>query len=169
MRLIDYLEVRKLFDEEYKRKMQLVREGETHLDNMAEGFVGADKVIFELPDIEVEPTLRKLLNGEWVDTEEVQTAFGIDFATGMSLFELSREAVWNAPPLNGQKITTKFRLKAEPVKHGYWDDKPTGKYRNWQSWCSACGKHSGIGGIRSNQHKPYCPNCGAKMDGGNTE
>ena len=51
------------------------------------------------------------------------------------------------------------------VKHGRWEDKPTGRYRQMQSWCSACGKHSGIGGIESNRHKPYCPNCGAKMDG----
>jgi hypothetical protein len=53
------------------------------------------------------------------------------------------------------------------VKHGKWIDKPTGSYGRMQSWCSACGKHSGIGGIESNRHKPYCPNCGAKMDGGN--
>lgn len=53
------------------------------------------------------------------------------------------------------------------VKYGEWIDKPTGAYRRMQSWCSACGKHSGIGGIESNRHKPYCPNCGAKMDGGN--
>ena len=46
---------------------------------------------------------------------------------------------------------------------GEWIDKPTGAYRRMQSWCSACGKHSGIGGIESNRHKPYCPNCGAKM------
>lgn len=51
------------------------------------------------------------------------------------------------------------------VKHGEWIDKPTGAYSRMQSWCSACGKHSGIGGIESNRHKPYCPNCGAKMDG----
>lgn len=51
------------------------------------------------------------------------------------------------------------------VKHGKWVDKPTGSYGRMQSWCSACGKHSGIGGIESNRHKPYCPNCGAKMDG----
>ena len=50
------------------------------------------------------------------------------------------------------------------VRHGYWIDKPTGAYGRMQSWCSACGKHSGIGGIESNRHKPYCPNCGAKMD-----
>jgi hypothetical protein len=51
------------------------------------------------------------------------------------------------------------------VVHGYWIDKCTGAYGRMQSWCSACGKHSGIGGIESNRHKPYCPNCGAKMDG----
>ena len=51
-----------------------------------------------------------------------------------------------------------------PVVHGKWADKPTGRYRQMQSWCSACGRNSGIGGIKSNQHKPYCPNCGAKMD-----
>ena len=49
---------------------------------------------------------------------------------------------------------------------GEWIDKPTGAYSRMQSWCSACGKHSGIGGIESNRHKPFCPNCGAKMKGG---
>jgi hypothetical protein len=48
---------------------------------------------------------------------------------------------------------------------GEWIDKPTGAYGRWQSWCSACGKHSGIGGIESNRHKPFCPNCGARMKG----
>ena len=46
---------------------------------------------------------------------------------------------------------------------GEWIDKPTGAYSRMQSRCSACGKHSGIGGIESNRHKPYCPNCGAYM------
>ena len=56
-----------------------------------------------------------------------------------------------------------------PVKHGEWIDKPTGAYSRMQSWCSACGKHSGIGSIESNRHKPYCPNCGVKMDIENSE
>lgn len=60
-----------------------------------------------------------------------------------------------------------FKNKADvvEVKHGYWIDKPTGRYLHYGSWCSVCGNKSGIGGIESNRHKPYCPNCGAKMDG----
>ena len=55
-------------------------------------------------------------------------------------------------------------IEAEPIRHGHWIDKPTGKYGNWQSYCSACGKHSQIGGIENNRHKPRCPWCGAFMD-----
>ena len=51
------------------------------------------------------------------------------------------------------------------VVHGEWIDKPTGRYCHIGSYCSVCGKKSGICGIGSNRHKPYCPNCGAKMDG----
>lgn len=51
------------------------------------------------------------------------------------------------------------------MAYGYWIDKPSGAYGRRQSWCSACGKHSGIGGIESNRHKPFCPNCGAAMVG----
>lgn len=46
--LIDYDEVRNLFDEEYKQTMQLIEAGETHLDNLAEGFTEADRVLFRL-------------------------------------------------------------------------------------------------------------------------
>lgn len=39
------------------------------------------------------------------------------------------------------------------VRHGYWIDRSNG----WR--CSECERY--------NTHdKPYCPNCGAKMDGG---
>ena len=61
------------------------------------------------------------------------------------------------------KIEKLPTIEATPVRHGRWIDKPTGRYGQMQSWCSACGKHSGIGGIKSNRHKPYCPNCGADM------
>lgn len=58
VKLINYPEIRKLLDEEYKRKMLLVRAGETHLDNMAEGFMGAEKVIFQLPNVDAVEVVR---------------------------------------------------------------------------------------------------------------
>lgn len=51
-----------------------------------------------------------------------------------------------------------------PVAHGRWEFRQCGTYSRRRAYCSACKKHSGIGGIIENQMKPYCPNCGAKMD-----
>ena len=46
---------------------------------------------------------------------------------------------------------------------GKWIFKNDGAYGKRRAYCSACGKRSGIGGIESNQKKPFCPNCGAEM------
>lgn len=94
-----------------------------------------------------------------IDADYVLSALGIfnDRKNGNEHFlfgiDTAKEIVQNAPT-----------IEAEPVRHGHWIDKPTGKYGNWQSYCSACGKHSQIGGIESNRHKPRCPWCGAFMD-----
>lgn len=48
---------------------------------------------------------------------------------------------------------------------GHWIERRKKGSCYWQSWCSVCGKHSGIGGIESNRHKPFCPNCGSPMEG----
>ena len=50
------------------------------------------------------------------------------------------------------------------VKHGKWTIRYEGTYKRAKCYCSVCGKPNGIGGIISNQKKPYCPNCGSKMD-----
>lgn len=50
------------------------------------------------------------------------------------------------------------------VRHGRWIDKPTGRYGQWQAWCSECNERCGCGGTIESQHKRFCPNCGAKMD-----
>ena len=55
--------------------------------------------------------LKSLINGEWVDCKLVEEALDIDFATGLKMLNFSRTAEWNPAPMNGQKITTKFRLK----------------------------------------------------------
>lgn len=52
-----------------------------------------------------------------------------------------------------------------PVVHGRWVVRFDGPYQRRRCYCSHCGKHNGVGGIAQNQTKPYCPNCGARMDG----
>ena len=108
--------------------------------------------------------LKSLVNGEWVDCKLVQEAMGIDFATGLKLFDFSRTAEWNPAPLNGQKITTKFRMKnAKEVTHGRWIETlvPDGyvqKASRMRKQCSVCGWTNAC-------RYRHCPNCGAKMDG----
>ena len=46
---------RKLFDEEYKKTRELIFEGEIHLDNLAEGFSEASRVIDSIPTADVVP------------------------------------------------------------------------------------------------------------------
>lgn len=58
-------------------------------------------------------TLKRFVDGEWVDCHSVQDALEIDFSTGLNRFDFRREVEWNPAPLNGQKITTKFRLKQD--------------------------------------------------------
>lgn len=55
-------------------------------------------------------------------------------------------------------------LQAEPVKHGKWtvDEKHTEEIYTNPVYCSVCGKDVVID---YGEYAPYCPNCGAKMDG----
>lgn len=52
MRAIDADKVPELFDKEYRETMKLIREGENHLNSLAEGFSEEAKVIREMPTIE---------------------------------------------------------------------------------------------------------------------
>lgn len=66
------------------------------------------------------------------------------------------------------KITTG---EYQPVKHGHWIDTPLDRYKKFESKCSECGWH-GISNYDSYvdiYEFEYCPNCGAKMDGGADE
>lgn len=52
-RYVDVEGFSKLFDAEYKKTKALIEQGETHLDNLAEGFLEADRVIRNLPTLNV--------------------------------------------------------------------------------------------------------------------
>lgn len=53
MKLISIEEYRKLFSEEFRKTQKLIEQGETHLDNLAEGFTEADRVLRSMPSVDV--------------------------------------------------------------------------------------------------------------------
>ena len=71
----------------------------------------------------------------------------------------------------------KFKNKADfvEVRHGEWEDLYKGKYDNPLYTCSECycralrtNEKDVLGHIKCRQElSPYCPHCGAKMDGKN--
>ena len=76
-RLIDYAEARELFDKEFKQTMQLIEDGETHLDNLAEGFTEADRVLFKLI------CLKPMTNADYIRsmTDEELAKWFLSFGT----------------------------------------------------------------------------------------
>lgn len=46
--ILDYNDVRNALDREFKKTRKLIQDGENHLDNLAEGFTGADMVLWKL-------------------------------------------------------------------------------------------------------------------------
>lgn len=57
-RLIDANAYPALFNEKYKATRQLINKGEIHLDNLAEGFTEADRVIQEMPTVDAVEVVR---------------------------------------------------------------------------------------------------------------
>ena len=115
--------------------------------------------------VQEKEALKQLLFGEWVDTDLIQSALNIDFSSGMAVFDFSRTAEWNPPPLNGQKIITKFKLKAPAIKIGAWERGVDKRLR-----CSRCGsralyKEGGTVYARTyySDRSSWCPSCGAAM------
>lgn len=54
-----------------------------------------------------------------------------------------------------------------PVRHGRWAQHYVGQERApWGSDCSVCGEWLVIDRLVMQEKYHYCPNCGAKMDGG---
>ena len=56
----------------------------------------------------------------------------------------------------------------QPVKHGHWEEEDTMPYDNFVV-CSECGmnlSHQNYTKEEWQESFRYCPNCGARMDGG---
>jgi hypothetical protein len=81
---------------------------------------------------------------------------GIGMHIGYSSYELENVRQW----LN-EEFEVNRNADVAPVVHGRWG---TGRFNpetgNYEEQCTRCRNFSKEYG------KPYCPNCGAKMDGG---
>lgn len=55
-------------------------------------------------------------------------------------------------------------IDAKPVKHGEWKHTDYAKHWRGKDECGVCGFHEDD--RRNMSWANYCPNCGAKMDGG---
>ena len=76
MRLIDADNVRPMFNSQYIATKQLIADGEKHLDNLAEGFTEADRVIWSMPTIDAVPVVRCKDCEFYRRTEEIHPGFG---------------------------------------------------------------------------------------------
>ena len=81
MRLIDADEALRLFGEEYEETKELIHNGETQLDNLAEGFTEADHIIkYVLPTVDAVPVVR-CKDCKYYKPDEYKC--GCDFAGGL--------------------------------------------------------------------------------------
>jgi hypothetical protein len=101
-----------------------------------------------------------------IDADEVQKI--IDHIRGKYVDTYNRRTkvnqfFWDTIRYIEKKVRSLPTIEVKPVVHGEWIFKNDGAYGKRRAYCSACGQRSGIGGIESNQRKPFCPNCGADM------
>jgi hypothetical protein len=69
---------------------------------------------------------------------------------------------WDAPIVRAW-LDDQPTVDAVEVVHGRWIWKPI-QNKTWVLTCSVCGSEEGAHELYN-----YCPNCGAKMDGGNED
>lgn len=79
MRLIDADEALRLFGEEYEETKELIHNGETQLDNLAEGFTEADHIIkYVLPTVDAVVVVRcKDCKHSWEDISGLCCSHGV--------------------------------------------------------------------------------------------
>ncbi len=100
----------KLFDEEYKKTKELISQGETHLDNLAEGFLEADRVLRKMPTADVVPKSEVDWNSIPVDVSEALKQRAVEKAKTDVAREIFEELV--------REVYSKIPDKILPVTFG---------------------------------------------------
>ena len=88
----------------------------------------------------------------------------IDKQDAIDVFKQFRKRKWISMPIEHviEILSVIPYVEIEPVKHGHWVKYGSPLFSEWE--CSECGeRHTG------NDLLDECPNCGAKMDGGENE
>lgn len=88
MRLIDVDKALELFREEYEKTERLIRQGETQLDSLAEGFTEAAHIIrWLVPTVDAVPVVRCKDCVHWREAVTNDKGFLICPASGMEITE----------------------------------------------------------------------------------
>lgn len=90
---------------------------------------------------------------------------------------ISRNALLDAMPKDDELLSVDVRriiyespiIDAEPVRHGRWKIDTVWTFNSFEpeiveEKCFLCGRY--VQRYRTQSPNNYCPNCGAKMDGG---
>ena len=91
MRLIDADACPKLFNKEFRETMRLISQGETHLDNLAEGFTEAHRVIQSIPTVDAADVLRS----QWISVKDrIPDSNGLFIVTACDEGCSAGEGIW---------------------------------------------------------------------------
>lgn len=101
---------RKLFDEEYKKTRKLISEGETHLDNLAEGFSEASRVIDRMPTADVAPKSEVAALGREVERlTNILNSYALQYGTVKDQHEVIDKAKAEAVKEFAERLKTYYR------------------------------------------------------------
>lgn len=103
--------------------------------------------------------MQRLISADKLEADMYHNAFEID--TDLQKWD---SGCWIRYKMFENVIEKQPIIDAEPVRHGHWIFNPKDAIEMMFTLpkCSECGAESPNGGN-------YCPNCGAKMDGGENE
>ena len=98
-----------------------------------------------------------MIEKEYIDLEETVTTLKRNSQKYFSSFHKGYvQAIEDLADIPAAKVS--------PVRHGYWIEQENWALDDYYYTCSACGEDYNT--IDGTPDYNFCPNCGAKMDGG---
>ena len=96
-RYIDAETIPDLFNEKFKETQKLIEAGETQLDNLAEGFAEAEKIVlFKAPTADVQ----EVKHAKW----EIVGNYKVECTNCHRIRDIKKQCGWNFCPTCGAKM-----------------------------------------------------------------